>query len=188
MTADRPTQLGPFGFEFHQVAMFTQDIDGAVETYSSLGFTEWTWDHATLKGIRYINGIWQSVTTLATMAFNYEIMPMELEFLEYDGQSAHRHQERSQFSAVPFISHMSVHVESVQETIVRLAQEALSPYHIFVTQDHDNPYIVGKKRFVECIFDTRADLGYDIKCIERIPWDSPLNAWEYFVPDGDIER
>jgi hypothetical protein len=172
-----PTDLGPFGFKFHQVAIFTNMIEEAVLRFTDLGFEDWTWDQAILKGARLINNQWQPVQTAARMAFNYDVMPMELEFLEYDGLSEHRHKERSQLTVIPFISHMSVHVEDVVRTIMRLRWEyALTPYHVFVTEQHTNPAIVGRQRFVECIFDTRADLGFDIKCIQRLPWDSDLTA------------
>lgn len=178
-TTDVPTHAGPFGFKFHQVAMFTSDIDDAVEMYSKLGFDEWSFDAATLVGMRLLNNQWQEVKTKAQMAFNYDIMPMELEFLSYDPKSEHRHRDRMRLSAVPFISHMSVHVDSVIDLMRHMKLvHGMIPYHLFVTQDHTNPAVVGVKRFVECIYDTRADLGYDIKCIERLPWDSAVTAEE----------
>lgn len=184
-TTDRPTQLGPFGFQFHQVAMYTSMIDEAVERYTDLGFKDWTWDTAALEGVRIINGEYQDVSTTATLAFNYDILPIEMEFLQYDSKSEHRHRERAQLTVVPFISHMSVHVESVQDTMARMLQEHnMRPYHLFVTDGHTNPAVRGKKRFVECVYDTRADLGYDIKCIERIAWDSDLTALHLLGPVG----
>ena len=178
-TTDQRTQVGPFGFKFHQVAMFTVDLDMAVELYTRLGYEDWSYDEATLVGMRLLNNQWQEVRTKARMAFNYDIMPMELEFLEYDAKSEHRHRDRMRISAIPFISHMSVHVESVIDTMRFMKRvHGLIPYHLFVTQDHNNPAVVGKKRFVECIYDTRGDFGFDIKCIERISWDSALTAEE----------
>ncbi len=185
---DTPTTpLGPFGFQFHQVAMFTNMIDEAVERFVRMGFEDWTWDQAILRGCRYINGQWQDVETAARMAFNYDIMPMELEFLEYDGLSEHRHKERSQLTTVPFISHMSVHVDDVVQTAMRMRwEQGIRPYHVFVTEQHNNPAIVGKKRFVECIFDTRADLGFDVKCIQRIDWDSDWTAEQILTESGTV--
>jgi hypothetical protein len=176
-TIDRPTQQGPFNFQFHQVAMFTTDIDGAVGALSDLGFDNWSWDEAVLRGQRLLNNQWQDVVTKARMAFNYDIMPLELEFLEYDSKSEHRHRDRMRLEAVPFISHMSVHVKSVVQTMRRMRSGwDLIPYHLFITEQHTNPAVKDKKRFVECIYDTRANLGYDIKCIERLPWDSDVSV------------
>jgi hypothetical protein len=41
-----PTDLGPFGFKFHQVAIFTNMIEEAVLRFTDLGFEDWTWDQA----------------------------------------------------------------------------------------------------------------------------------------------
>lgn len=178
---------GPFGFTFHQVAMYTNSQTDAIQRLMDLGYLDWTYDTAVLHGERYVGGQWRPVETLANMAFNYQVMPMELEFLTYDGQSDHRHQERARLSAVPFISHMSVHVDSVVETMRTMLEEhSMTPCHAFVTHAHTNPHIAGVKRFVECIYDMRADLGYDIKCIERIAVDSKMPAYAYLRDAGIV--
>lgn len=167
---------GPFGFVFHQVAIYTHNVEASVRGYKSLGFRGWTYDECLLKGMRIINNEWQEVSTHGVMAFNYDIMPMELEFLHYEG-GEHRHREREQLSRVPFISHMSVHVKSVTETMDWMRSVySMVPYHVFVTNDHTNQMVAGIKRFIECIYDTRSMFGYDIKCIERIPHDSTVEV------------
>lgn len=178
--------VGPFGYMFHQVAMYCPDgVHDAVRTYRSMGFGEWSRDRATLKGIQQSSdGSWHEFEVAAEMAFNYQAMPMELEFLHYAGHG-HRHAEREKLTRIPFISHMSVHVDSVRAQMELMRSVyGMRPYWLFVTSEHSNPNVRGKKRFVECIFDTRQMLGYDIKCIERIPWESELEAHDLLYPEG----
>jgi hypothetical protein len=176
-----PSNVGPFGFKFHQVAMYTNYMERAVMEYTALGYKDWIYDKAVLTGYLWSGNKWLEAETQAHMAFNYQIMPMELEFLTYIG-GAHRHLERSQLSAVPFISHMSVHVEDLLVTKAIMERvHGMTPYHLFVTSNHSNPMVRNKKRFVECIYDTRGKLGYDIKLIQRIPWDFNKTAWDYLA-------
>lgn len=178
-TRDIRTMVGPFGFAFHQVAMYVPgNMSAAMRAYRVLGYNEWHEDRATLRGVRKIGGSWHSVVSEAHMLFNYQAMPMELEFLKYSG-GEHRHRDREQTSMIPFISHMSVHVDDVKSTMdLMKSVYGMEPYHLFVTDHHTNPAVKGTKRFVECIYDTRASLGYDVKCIQRIPWASTLEAEE----------
>lgn len=176
MPTDIPSDVGPFGLKFHQVAFYTSDLLAAVNGWQQLGFNNWVFDSATLEGARIINNEWQDVKTKATMAFNYDILPMELECLTYDG-GEHRHRERAILDGIPFISHLSVHVRDVAGIMEDFRTvHGIRPYHVFVTKGHTNVHIAGKKRFVECIYDTRKQFGYDIKLIQRIAWGSQMTA------------
>ncbi len=186
MNRDIRALSGPFGYVFHQVAMYAPEgVHDAVRTYRSMGFDEWHRDNALLEGVqRAGDGSWHAVEVSAEMAFNYQALPMELEFLNYSGHG-HRHEERSKLSRIPFISHMSVHVDSVRAQMELMKSVyGMEPYWLFVTSHHSNPAVKGKKRFVECIFDTRRMLGYDVKCIERIAWDSDLEAESLLYPEA----
>lgn len=177
---------GLFDYQFHQVAMYCPDgVDDAVKFWTDGGFTNWIRDEAELKGLLY-NGFdcenpehdhqVESVVTSATMAFNYDIMPMELEFLHYRGPS--RWQGADGRGASPFISHMSTYVDDViWETRRCIEAFGIKPFHRFITQNHTNPGVVGKKRFIESIFHTRINLGYDLKLIQKVDWDYPDEAW-----------
>ena len=157
-----------FGYQFHQIAIYAAHQDDAVEFYRNLGHNDWIEDYASLVG--WLDG--ELVETQAHMQFNYDIMPMELEFLTYSGPNRHAAQGRD--GEVPFISHMSVYTDDVFEII---KQFRMKPYHRFVTRNHANPGVAGKKRFIECIYDTRNVLGYDIKFIQKVPWDFPDDMW-----------
>lgn len=163
-----------FGYQMHQVAIFTDHAQAAVDKWKSFGHTEWAEDKAVLVG--KLDGIEGTIFTYAHMWFNYDIMPMELEFLEYTGHNRHAAEGRD--GAQPFISHMSTYVDNVFiEAMKMQIHFNMLPYHRFVTTNHQNPHVLGKKRFIECIYDTRELLGYDIKLINKVPWDFPNQLW-----------
>lgn len=167
-------------YQFHQVALFLPPyvyMDEAIKAYHLLGFHNWMEDRAVLRG-HYRDprsnpknpNAWQASEVFAHMQFNYDSMPMELEFLKYDS-GLHRHCDRLK-ERVPFISHMSTYVDDVIEGIDRMVQCGFDlPFHRFVTQEHSNPHVVGKKRFIEAIFATQDRIGYDLKLIQKVPWD-----------------
>jgi hypothetical protein len=167
-------------YQFHQVAMFLPPyvhMEEAKRIYNLLGFHNWMEDRAILRG-HYRDPrsdgrraeVWQASEVPAWMQFNYDAMPMELEFLKY-GNGLHRHLGRVH-DKKPFISHMSTYVDDVIEGIERMRAAGFNlPYHRFVTQAHTNPHVVGKKRFIETIFATDHLIGYDLKLIQKVPWD-----------------
>lgn len=154
-----------FNLKFHQVAIYALDIDDAIARWGRMGYTNWSRDNAILDGID--RG--ERVIKRARMAFNYDILPLELEYVSYMGP---RNTRDSRDGSSPFLSHLSTMVEDVDEVAARLLNDhGLAPYHQFVTRDHTNPHVQGKKRFKEAIYDTSQMLGFDIKLIQRIPWD-----------------
>jgi hypothetical protein len=179
-----------FDYQFHQVAIYVPDgIDEAVAAWKNLGYNDWIEDHADLVGtlsdsfvstgdpfITTTRRPPRDVVTHAHMAFNYDIMPMELEFLHYKGESRWQGTEGRGMS--PFISHMSTYVDDVvMESRVLAAFLKRQPFHRFITKNHSNPGVKGKKRFIESIFDTRSLLGYDLKMIQKVDWDYPDENW-----------
>ena len=176
MPAPIPTMVPSLlPYQFHQVAIFTHDANSAVEQYKQLGYTDWIEDNAELKGVLY----GEPVVTKAKMLFNYDIMPMELEFLEYTGPS--RHSDRSY--DYPFISHMSTYVDDVVSVTEKFAAVlGKNPFHRFITQNHSNENVIGKKRFIESIFDTRDLFGYDFKLIQKVAWGYEDAQWLDYQP------
>lgn len=158
--------VGLFDKQFHQIAMYTNNIKRSVLAYMGMGFERWTYDTAVLKGTEWGRPSHKS----AAMAFCYDVGPWELEFVSYNN-GGQRNVRDLRPGSTPYISHMSVHVPSVEEGCETLHDALrIEPYHRFTTSEHSNPAIVGIKRFKEAIFDFRGELGYDIKLIERIPW------------------
>lgn len=166
-------------YQFHQVAIFQgptelrriSDLESPVNILGLLGFRGWIEDTADLKGI--LDG--EPVITRAKMLFSYELMPMEFEFLWYDGPSHNR--TRWEYESNPFISHLSTYVDDIFEATIEMASIFGAPFHRFITQSHTNPAVVGKKRFIESIFNTRFSLGFDLKLIQKVPWDYNDNDW-----------
>ena len=165
-------------YQFHQVAIFCPrgtPLSAATAPYEDLGYDNWIEDRAVLVGaFRMPNSSeapenWVNSKVEAHMLFNYDSMPMELEFLKYYS-GVHRHRDRVN-ELSPFISHMSTYVDDVVEEIGRMRPLFGLPYHRFVTTEHTNPNVVGKKRFIEAIFNTREVLGYDLKLIQKVALD-----------------
>jgi hypothetical protein len=154
-----------FGLKFHQVAIYALDPAAAVYQWIQMGYDNWHRDTAVLVG----QDRGQLVSKRAIMMFNYDIMPLELEYVSYMGR---RNSSDSRDGSQPFLSHLSTIVEDVEEKCAELlVGYGLRPYHQFVTEQHTNPNVAGKKRFKEAIFDTASLLGFDIKLIQRVPWD-----------------
>lgn len=153
---------GLFSYEFHQVAIYTRDLDGAVSEMADLGFLEFYQDRAILDG--YYRE--KHCRINAQMLFNYQMLPgKELEFVRYDG---HPSREYSQAPA-PFLSHMSAYVDNIDAAVERIADyQGFLPFHRFTTSEHSNPRVAGKKYFKEAIYETNLTLGFNVKLIEKV--------------------
>lgn len=155
-----------FNLKFHQVAIYSGDVFKSVDQWKSLGYENWSYDEAILSG----NEWGKLGSKQAVMAFNYDILPNELEFVHYSAPTRHLQDERD--GNPPFLSHMSVMVEDVVwETLRIFNRYGISPYHRFTTREHTNPAVKGKKRFKEAIYDMRDMIGFDLKLIQRVPWE-----------------
>lgn len=176
-----------WGLKFHQVAIYHYDPKAAVEMWIDLGYTNWHEDTALLKGSEW----GEESSKHGHMFFNYDILPLELEYVRYTTSRRHTNDGRS--GKPPFLSHLSVYVEDIGYEVARIESEySWAPYHKFVTQDHTNPNVRGKKRFMEAIYNLNGLLGYDVKMIQRVSWDMPddqVRAWaqgtaHYFAYQG----
>lgn len=165
---------GFFGNQFHQLAMYFPHpcgLQSAREHWEGLGYVNWAHDSAELKGILF----GREVVTRGEMWFNYDIMPLELELLHYRGLSRWDHVDPG---AKPFPSHMSVYTDDVLLDTKRMSDMlGYGPFHRFITQNHSNPAVAGKKRFIESIFATHSLLGYDTKFIQKVPHDYDDEQW-----------
>lgn len=178
-----------FSERFHQLAMYTDKPEFAVQTMTKLGYTEWIHDEATLTG--EVGG--KQFQTRGKMWFNYELYgdkgfegdagpgqwfrrPSEMEFLQYEGYSWHEAAGRTvnggqlPEGGEPFISHMSVYVDDALIHAERLYDKyGLEVIQWFETSDHINKHLKDKKQtFLEFIFDTRLIFGYDLKIIQKV--------------------
>lgn len=163
-TPDTGKATSLFGVDFHQVALYTYDIADSVAFLSSLGFDEWHSDTATLEGFYQGN----ECKVNAEMAFNYQILGgRELEFVSYEDHPEPLYQHST--GKLPFLSHLSAYVDNVAAAVENIREEhGHSPYHLFQTGNHTNPRVAGKKFFREAIYDTRAEIGFNLKLIEKV--------------------
>lgn len=176
---------GLWKLKFHQVAIYAHEdvIGDAIEFWVNAGYDNWHEDSADLVGSE--NG--RGLSKAAHMFFNYDILPLEMEYVSYEG--LHRNSRDDRSGIPPFLSHFSTYVEDIEAEVLRIQDETgLLPYHRFITQGHDNPVVIEKGvRFKEAIYNTRRWLGYDVKMIQRVdvnlPWVS-VQAWA----DGPSEK
>lgn len=169
--------VGPFKYKFHQVAIYTPKFDTALDAWVDLGFTNWSYDRAVLKGVLntaavYDDPKWEVSETNARMAFNYDIFPTgtEVELLQYNGP-LHEWKTKGKDAGEAFISHVSVYTEDLEADVKRCEMEwGRTPYHLFTTGHHTNPRVRGKKSFTETIIPMRDLFGYDVKFIQKVEW------------------
>lgn len=155
--------------KFHQIAMYVQDPEEAVRRLTVAGYTDWTYDEATLVG--HVMGA--PIETRGQMFFNYEFSNGELEFLHYRGPSWHsragRTDEAGNTITGNFISHQSAYTDDLDTDVKKMVYAGFTVIQEFETRDHINPYLLQKaERFREAIFDTRSLFGFDLKLIQRV--------------------
>lgn len=147
-----------------QVAIAVGDIEERLRYYEAMGH-EFVRDevvaHGEVYGQKMVGG------NIAYLAFNYTIIPgKELELIEYmDGDNWLAHSGRAHR---PSMSHMGMHVESIADWV----EENDPPWGIAQevrTVSHTNPAVVeAGRRYHYLIWDSRDDLGFDLKLIERL--------------------
>lgn len=157
-----------------QVAMYVSDMDRAKANYARLGLTNWVDDTVTGEVKVAYGGNCKNGINIAHLSFNYDL-GFELELIRYmNGPNWHHANGRigasgEPYDALPFPSHMSWHVEDMTESKSMILAAGFKIAQEVKTIAHTNPYLVANgRKFNYCVFDTRAQLGWDIKLIERI--------------------
>lgn len=160
-----------FDKPFHQLAMYVDHPEQAVQSLSAMGYTEWIYDEADLVG----DVMGEEIKTHGRMWFNYEFAGGELEFLHYEGPSWHsmlgiaRTTKYGDVINGPFVSHKSVYVENLGEAGRKLEMLGFVAVQRFETQNHINKHLLDKKeRFREAVYGARHLFGFDLKLIQRI--------------------
>jgi len=153
------------GLEMHQLAMYTVNPQYAVNFLKHLGFDQWSQDSADLVGEYY----GEPSTVRGYMSFNYQALPgKELEFVSYDGHMDFKYSANGS----AFMSHISSYVDDVDDSVAFIKKQLkMEPYHRFITSNHSNPRIAGKKCFKEAIYETTAELGFNLKLIQKVLLD-----------------
>lgn len=168
-----------FKLKFHQVAIYSADPEAAVEFWEAAGFHNWTEDECILRGTEHGRPLLMKEREF----FNYDIMPLELCYMQYSTGYFRRGDRRS--GDKPFIGHMATYVEDLEAEINRINESLdIRPYRVYDSVEHQNPYLVEKKqKFHKCIYNTMEWLGFDVKLTQRVfPGDphypAPLTATE----------
>lgn len=170
-----PTPPGSwFGLKFHQVAIYVAEMTTATGWWEDRGYTAWVWDTATLRGVeKDDSGEYVHSTKVGHMAFNYDILPCELEYVRYETPTRNPTDDRD--GSEPFISHMSTYVSDIKDEISRLyVNHDVQPYHRFYTSEHHNKGLPEGTYFEEAIYDTRRFLGFDLKLIQKVTAEDQL--------------
>jgi hypothetical protein len=145
-----------------QIALCPPDPARARALLAKLGLTDWIEDTVTAEGV--VRG--NSTINQATLAFNYQAQPRQLElevlhYLQGDNWMA-------RYS--PSASHLGMHCTAAEliEWRKLFANEGIKIAQEVETQSHTNPAIAGLRRYRYVIFETRPILGVDIKLIVRL--------------------
>ena len=165
------------GLKIDQVAIATMDSNDLVNKLKFLGLDDWISDIVVAEGT--VRGIKDQNT--AILNFNYQ-MGIEFEVLQYtSGQSWHD-ELRKYEGCANFLSHIGYHLkDKVDEYGATLLAEAqlqeikrkflAAGYKVaqeVLTLSHTNQYLIDQKRkYHYIIFDTRDELGFDVKLIVR---------------------
>jgi hypothetical protein len=159
-----------FGTGFHQVSIdFIDEVSmlTAVEAFERMGYHDWVIDRATME-CELPSGT--KVSYEAVMYFNYTILGGGLELELMCNHGFYLTGRGPKDDADSYVSHHSVHVDNLDETIKAMAAFGLTPAIRFTTTNHTNPAIAGKRHFKEAVFATQPIFGFDMKFIERV-WD-----------------
>jgi hypothetical protein len=150
---------------FHQIAFACYNphvMADYINNWSKADYNSWTYDVCVQTGLA--PGLFIQVS----LAYNYDILPgMELELVHFS-----KRWKQLKFENGIALSHMAYHVHDVEAEVEAMSSAGHDAVYKFVTRSHTNPQVVGQKRFKEAIFDTSGLFGFDIKAIQRIPWDS----------------
>jgi hypothetical protein len=176
----------PYGPEFYQIGVYCESraiLDLFVEGLYHMGFDEWTRDVADHISERIDKHPidWTPLRIQAHMAFNYQIFPgkeFELMYWWHPYTPVKNHP----FHYVRGIEQVCM-TYKVKDTWIeeqRLWEQfGLRPVYRFTSWDHENPQVKGRARYRDIMYDTYADLGYNLRFSAKLPW-----AKYFVVPRG----
>jgi hypothetical protein len=165
--------------KIEQVAIYSKDPEKLKKALKILGCTEWSVDHVIAEGtVRDIPAL-----NSADLHFNYQLGDFEFEILEYKNGTNWHDQDALTHGvpATPFMSHLGVHVRSVDAVKIDMKRLGFKVAQEVKTVSHTNPHIAGKRKYRYVIFDTLSLFGFYFKAIERIDI-VPVPAPDKIVP------
>jgi hypothetical protein len=171
-----------------QIAIFSRDPQRTKQMFAKFfDIVEWADDHVVANGRVF----GQDARNNADLAFNYQLMGKGLEFeiLHYPPSKDNpnwleKTGNGTNCGVQAGFSHLGMHVddnamrfflERAQAMGIGIAQEVY-------TESHTNPAIKDSRRYHYVILDTRVLFGFDLKLIERLPYDPSVSGPE---PSGE---
>jgi hypothetical protein len=116
-------------------------------------------------------------TVTAMLAFNFDIIPgFQYELLHWSPDDK---VDIPNYNVMyDGVSHMAYYTQDVRAETKRISERLdREPIYKFTTLDHSNPYLHGRTRFIESLWDTSDLFGYHMKTVQKIPWDSHESVW-----------
>jgi len=160
------------GKKFDQLAIVVDDYNLA-RALTRIG--DWVQDTVRTEGwALQRNGQMEWVQNEANLMFNYDMWPMEYEVLHYvEGWNWHMLRD----ARTPYLSHYGIHIEGDDEVVLasrrwRVLQESF-------TYSHTNPAIKDSRRYRYIIFDSRDDLGAELKLIQRLTIEQSVELLQF---------
>lgn len=148
--------------KIEQIAYVTDRPDALKMILGSrLGLKTWNEDEVVARGWVWGQG---PVVNRAKLLFNHE-MGIEYEILHYiEGENWHRHIRDTGVQP----SHLGTHVEDLEGAVAHFSQYYGIAQRV-ETVAHANGYLRSvKRRYNYVVFDSRQELGFDLKLIQRI--------------------
>lgn len=148
-------------FKIEQLALSPKDPGLAFLLMESLGMTEWAGDMASASGVV----LGQQASNVASLNFNYDSSPLELEILNYrsgaNWLSPHT-------GAVA--SHLGMHctAEELERWRAKLNAFKVAVVQEVITTNHTNKNVPPGRKYKYAIFGTRDIIGIDLKFIVRL--------------------
>lgn len=173
----------PYGPAFTQMALYCvnrNNLEQIVNIGRGLGFDEWVTDIARQYGEVFDTQRpqYHIRPTLidAHMAFNYQIIDgVEFELMHWE-HIYHSPLHQHPFETQPEVACMTYRTECTFAEEQRMLEKyGLRPSYRFVTKSHENPNVRGKARYRDTMYDTFAELGFNLRFCAKLPHE------QYFV-------
>lgn len=125
------------------------------------GLSIWNEDEVVARGFVWGQG---PVVNRAKLYFNHE-MGIEYEILHYvDGDNWHRFKRDHD----TYFSHLGTHVDDIEKAVEHFSRHYALAQRV-ETVAHANGHLRSiKRRYHYAVFDSRMQLGFDLKLIQRI--------------------
>lgn len=157
---------GLFDLKFHQLSVYHADPEKAIHFWKERGYDKWLYDFTRLVGTECD----EPIDKHEEVWFNYDLFNHEFEYIRYDNGQLSRLYPHENGQHGPFMSHWATFVDDLDSKMEEIQSEfGLKPYCLVRTFEHKSPVLnASRKRFYQCLYDTRRLLGHDVKLMQRV--------------------